>query len=334
MNKYRYEPARYALCAVIVLFIFFISCSAAPVPQAPIPAQEPVTQPVLPQEPFTIVALPDSQLYSKSLPATFAAQTQWIKDNTVSRNIVFTVQLGDITDSQRKMSEPVKGEWANAKNAIDLLKGLKYSVLPGNHDNYVSGKINNTFFNAVFPYTEFERYAWYGGHYPQNGNENSYSLVDVSGQKLLILSIGYFGPLTQATTASSEVFDWANAAIAKYPERSVIVVTHSVLGGNKGGFTKEGKLLWDQVIKLHKNVFLVLCGHACTESTITETGQNGNVVNILLSDYQCEGKGGDGYLRLMEFIPAQSIIHVETFSPLTNKLREKSTSFDLPYTFQ
>jgi len=247
MNKYRYKPTRYTLCAVTVLCIFLISCETAqiPSPPAPVPVTVPVTQPVLPQQPFTIVALPDTQLYSKSLPATFAAQTQWIKDNTVSKNIVFTVQLGDITDSQRKMSEPVKGEWANAKKAMDLLNGLKYSVLPGNHDNLVNGKIDN-----------------------------------------------------------------------------------------KGAFTKEGKLLWDQVIKQHKNVSLVLCGHVCTESTITKTGEYGNVVNILLSDYQCDEKGGNGYLRLMEFIPSQSIIRVEAFSPLINKLRDKSTGFDLPYTFQ
>ena len=339
MNKYRYKLAHYSLSAILVLFALFTSCTTAsipipiPIPLPPQPAIVPVTQPVTPQKPFTIVALPDTQLYSESFPTTFTAQTQWIKDNTISKNIAFTIHLGDITDSQHSKSEPVKGEWENAKNAMGLLNGLEYSVLPGNHDNLIKGKIDNTFFNSVFPYTEFEKYAWYGGHYPQNGNENSYSLVDISGQKLLILSIGYFGHLTQTTAELSKVFAWANTAIAKYPERRVIVVTHSMIN-NKGEFLREGKLLWDQVIKQHKNVFLVLCGHACTESTITETGESGNVINILLSDYQCDEKGGNGYLRVMEFIPSQSIIHVETFSPLINKLRYKSTSFDLPYTFQ
>lgn len=324
---------RYTLSSLLVFLICFASCTTAQIPPAPQPAQVPVAQPVAPKEPFTIVALPDTQLYSKSFPATFTAQTKWIKDNTVSKNIAFTMHLGDITDSQHKGSEPVKAEWTNAKNAMDLLDGLKYSVLPGNHDNLVKGKIDNTFFNSVFPCTGFEKYSWYGGHYPQNGNENSYSLVDISGQKLLILSIGYFGNLTQPTAELSMLFDWANAAITKYPERRVIVVTHSMIN-NKGAFSRGGKLLWDQVIKQHQNVFLVLCGHDCTESTITKTGESGNVLNILMSDYQCDEKGGNGYLRVMEFIPAQSIIHVETFSPLINTLRDKSISFDLSYTFQ
>lgn len=328
-----YSLARYALFTILVLFTFFVSCATSQIPTVPQRAPIPVLQPVDPEKPFTIVALPDTQLYSKTYPATFIAQTQWIKDNTVSKNIVFTVHLGDITDSQHKKSELVMGEWANAKSAMDLLAGLKYAILPGNHDNLVKGKIDNTFFNSIFPHTEFEQYPWYGGHYPSNGNENSYSLIDVSGQKLLIMSIGFFGHITQPTAELSRVFDWANAAIAEYPERRVIVVTHSMIN-NKGAFLPDGKLLWDQVIKQHENVFLVLCGHDCNESTITKTGEYGNVINILMSDYQCDEGGGNGYLRVMQFIPSQSIIHVETFSPLTNKLRDKSASFDIPYTFQ
>jgi hypothetical protein len=329
VNKYKYNLARYTLSTILVSLVLLTACTAiqfAPVPQ-------PAPEPVIPGEPFTIVALPDTQLYSLSFPATYKAQTQWIKDNTISKNIAFTIHLGDITESQHSSSEPVTGQWTNAKNAMDLLNGLKYAVLPGNHDNLIHGKIDNSFFNAVFPYTEFEKYSWYGDHFPKNGNENSYSLVDISGQKLLILSIGFFGHVKQPTAEVSMVFDWANAAIAKYPERRVIVATHSMIS-DKGAFLSEGQLLWNRVIKQHNNIFLVLCGHICTESKITKTGDSGNVINILLSDYQCDKNGGNGYLRMMEFIPSTNIIHVETFSPLTNKLRDNSTSFDLPYTFQ
>jgi len=335
MNKYRYTLARNALSTILILLTFLLSCTTTQIPSPPLqpPPPVPITQPVAQKIPFTIVALPDTQKYSKSYPATFIAQTQWIKDNTISKNIVFTVHLGDITDSQRKKSEPVREEWTNAKNAMALLDGLKYAVLPGNHDNLIKDKIDNTFFNAAFPYEDFEKYSWYGGHYPQNGNENSYSLVEVSGQKLLIISIGFFGNLTEPTDEVSNIFAWANSVIAKYPERSAIVATHSMVDA-KGDFTRAGKLLWDQVIKRHQNIFLVLAGHACIESTITRVGEAGNIVNILMCDYQCDEKGGNGYLRLMEFVPSESIIHVETFSPLTNKLRDNSPSFDLPYSFQ
>jgi hypothetical protein len=335
MNKCRYNPACYTLSAILALSTFFISCTPVQIPPALLPTQVSATLPVTQDEPFTIVALPDTQWYSEFYPATFTAQTQWIQNNTISKNIVFTVHLGDLVESQHDHNELVTEQWRNAKKAMDLLNGLKYSVLPGNHDNcnFATNEINNTFFNSVFPYTEFKKYPWYSGHYPQNGNENSYSLVDISCQKLLILNIGYFGDISEPTDELLKVFAWANAAIAQYPERSVIVVTHALIG-NDGGFLRPGRLLWDQVLKKHRNIFLALCGHACTESTITQTGESGNVVNILLSDYQCDENGGNGYLRVMKFIPSKSIIHVETFSPLTNALRPNSASFDIPYTYK
>ncbi len=338
MNKFRYKLACYTLSAILALFTSFISCTSVQITPALLPTQVSATLPisqVTQDQPFTIVALPDTQWYSEFYPATYTAQTQWIQDNTISKNIVFTVHLGDLVESQHDHNELVTEQWRNAKKAMDLLNGLKYSVLPGNHDNcnFATNEINNTFFNSVFPYTEFEKYPWYAGHYPKNGNENSYSLVDISCQKLLILNIGYFGDISEPTDELSKVFAWANTAIAQYPERSVIVVTHALIG-NDGGFLRPGRLLWDQVIKKHRNIFLVLCGHACTESTITQTGESGNVVNILLSDYQCDENGGNGYLRVMKFIPSESTIHVETFSPLTNALRPNSASFDIPYTFK
>ena len=338
MNNHRYKLACYTLSAILALFTFFISCSPVQTHPALLPTQVSATLPisqVTQDQPFTIVALPDTQWYSEFYPATFTAQTQWIRDNTVSKNIVFTVHLGDLVESQHDHDELVTEQWRNAKKAMDLLNGLKYSVLPGNHDNcnFATNAINNSFFNSVFPYTDFEKYPWYAGHYPQNGNENSYSLVDISCQKLLILNIGYFGDISEPTDELLKVFAWANAAITQYPDRGVIVVTHALIG-NDGEFLQPGRLLWDRVIKKHRNVFLALCGHECTESTITQTGESGNVVNILLSDYQCDENGGNGYLRVMQFIPSRSIIHIETFSPLTNALRPGSASFDVPYTFK
>jgi hypothetical protein len=197
----------------------------------------------------------------------------------------------------------------------------------------IGGRIDNTFFNAAFPYTDFEKYSWYGGHYPRDGNENSYSLVEASGQKLLIMSIGYFGNPTAPTEEMSKLSDWANTVIAEYRDRNVIVATHSMINSD-GEFTNAGKLLWDQVVKKHPNVFLVLSAHDCSESRMTETGEAGNTVDIVMSDYQCDAQGGNGYLRLLEFVPSENVIHVKTFSPLTNKLREGSPGFDLPYRSQ
>ncbi len=58
-------------------------------------------------ESFTVVALPDTQYYSKSFPDQFNSQSQWIADNRATDNIVFVTHLGDTVhdpsaDLQRK----------------------------------------------------------------------------------------------------------------------------------------------------------------------------------------------------------------------------------------
>ena len=44
------------------------------------------------------MTIPDTQYYSESYPATFTAQTTWIRDTAATLNTVFVTHLGDITD--------------------------------------------------------------------------------------------------------------------------------------------------------------------------------------------------------------------------------------------
>jgi hypothetical protein len=86
--------------------------------------------------PFTIVALPDTQKYSRyDVPeaqvATFKQQTQWIVNTIAQENIVFVTHEGDIVDSGG--TQPI--EWERADEAMDLLDGVvPYSTVIGNHD--------------------------------------------------------------------------------------------------------------------------------------------------------------------------------------------------------
>ena len=91
-------------------------------------------------EDFTIIALPDAQYYSQSYPATWSAQTQWIRDNRAARNIVFVTQLGDCVNDGDTAGQEY--QWTNASAAIDLLEsapglpdGIPYGIAVGNHDN-------------------------------------------------------------------------------------------------------------------------------------------------------------------------------------------------------
>ena len=79
---------------------------------------------------FTIVALPDTQHYvdSANFPI-FTAQTQWVVNNRNPLNIVFTTQLGDISEH----GDAIELEWQRADASMDVLdnNGIPNSVVPG-----------------------------------------------------------------------------------------------------------------------------------------------------------------------------------------------------------
>ena len=58
----------------------------------------------------------------------------------------------------------------------------------------------------------------------------------------------------------------------------------------------------------------MLCGHMHGEALRTEVF-NGDTVHVILADYQDISNGGNGWLRIMEFQPANNRIRVLTYSP-------------------
>lgn len=110
---------------------------------------------------FTIVVLPDTQYYSLFFNPIFFQQTQWIVKNIKKLNIKFVIHVGDIVNNN---SIP---EWRIAKKAMELMDGrVPYLVVPGNHDIYPAGnhkKKDYKNYNTFFPYSDYEKYPWYGG---------------------------------------------------------------------------------------------------------------------------------------------------------------------------
>lgn len=128
---------------------------------------------------FPIVALPDTQHYSLSYPAAFTAQTQWIKDNKTTKNIVFVTQEGDIINDNANVTQ-----WGNANASMSVLDGqVPYGIALGNNDGAPGSTTN---FNSYFPYTRYTGQAWYGGHYGAD-NDNSYQLFSAGGQDFIVL---------------------------------------------------------------------------------------------------------------------------------------------------
>jgi hypothetical protein len=92
-------------------------------------------------------------------------------------------------------------------------------------------------------------------------------------------------------------------------------------GAAYGG--QDAETLWNTLVKLHRNVSLFLSGHQFEDfdqfKYHLENGDNGNRVYELLVDPQNMANGGNGWIRLLEFDPDGTTIHVKTYSPYLNQ---------------
>jgi fibronectin type 3 domain-containing protein len=289
---------------------------------------------------FTIVALPDTQYYTSSLnggsPAIFYSQTNWILSNIASRNIVFVSQLGDCTEH----GDQYEIEWQNADTAFRTIEnpvttnmqdGMPYGIAPGNHDQSPIGDPNGTtnFYNQYFGEARFAGRNYYGGHYGSN-NDNHFELFTASGMDFIMIHMEY------DPGANPDVLTWANNLLQTYSNRRAIVVSHYIInGGTNASFGTQGQAIYN-ALKNNPNLFLMLSGHVTSpvEGQRQDT-YNGHTIVSLMSDYQARTNGGNGWLRIMTFSPANNTIHVQTYSPWLNQFETDADSdFTLSYDMQ
>ncbi len=302
-------------------------------------------------ERFSFVALPDTQNYSEYVPGTFRAQTQWIVDNQLDRNIQYVLHLGDIVQHG-----PDQREWDNATAAMGLLDaaGIPYGTNIGNHDNHYDSadyQYPPEYYVPEFDHTEDpagahylehfgpEHYAgkpWYGGASP-SGLSN-YQVISAGGVDLLFVNL-------KIDTPPAEV-DWARGVLRAHADKAAVVSTHRYmydyrlfagrygepLGGMWAGFDGAeedydpnrmmGQELYETLISREPNIFMVQCGHHHSE-WLRRDGTNGQGLEVfeILTDYQDAPNGGDGWLRIYTVDPASDTIEVETYSPTLGRHR-------------
>ncbi len=269
---------------------------------------------------FSVILVPDPQNYSeKSSYGVYGHQTQWMVNNRAARNIKFAVHLGDITNHDTAVEYNVaSAAHATLDNAL-----LPYSMTNGNHDIYPSAEVykRSSLYGQYFGPQRFAGKAWYGGSFGQS-LESNYSLFESGALKFLVVSLE-FAP-------RKDVISWANQLITSYPDRRVILATHCHLDRNgehatgcADGYNLEGREavdLWEEIGSRHNNVFMIVSGHIQGVAYRQRTGNNGNVVHEILSDFQSEpvrGTGtalGNGWLRVLTFKPALNQIAVESLS--------------------
>ncbi len=297
-------------------------------------------------ESFTLIVLPDTQYYTLNYPQIFTSQTQWIKDNKEAMNIVFVLHEGDFTNGNTDV------EWQRANTSMSILDGVApYTFCAGNHDVPNLGRPpadprDNAKLNQYFPVSRFENKPWWGGCDPNNP-DGRYVFFDARGMEFMIISLEF--------RPNDAMLRWANRVVSQFPDKRVIFLTHSYMHeddtrvgpGDQWGCWdadgndcdgNDGELMWAKFVKLHKNIFLVLSGHIIGDGLgrLTSTGVNGNLVHQILANYQDppipSGNGGNGWLRIMKFVPRENKIEVRTYSPWLDKFAgDEQNQFDLVY---
>jgi 3',5'-cyclic AMP phosphodiesterase CpdA len=290
---------------------------------------------------FTIAVLPDTQNYSEKFPEIFQAQTEWLLDNKARRNIACVLQLGDVTNHN------TPAEWENAVKALKVLHGkLPLAVVPGNHDYSKGGgcKDRTTLMSQYLPVEMFQG-ATFGGVYDREPerSENSFHLVSAGGRDLLLLGLE-FGP-------RRDVVRWANEVVGKHPKRGVILLTHAYMYFDETRYdwkqhgvqqawnphsygvaettaddVLDGEELWTELVSRHENFLMTLNGHVLNDGLgrLTSQTPGGRDVHQMLVNFQMKPKGGDGWLRLLEFGGDGTTLRVYDYSPTRNQRNESA----------
>ncbi len=316
------------------------------------------TPPPVTDQQFTIVVLPDTQCYTSggepSDPSAcnktgsmdmFNTQMQWIVANKGAgkQSILAVLGLGDIVECGDSLQQ-----WTLARNAYDLIDnaGLPYAPAMGNrdYDNSCSGgglstRLSSNF-NTYFGPSKFSGKSWYSAtSYPASSNENFYITFSAQGQEYILLNLEFF--------ARDAAVAWGSSVIDAHPNAQFIVVTNGFLnaqgahmldndpggpaqyglGGDRGN---NGQELWDGLLKTKANIIGVLSSEAGGTQRRSDVGVNGNRVPQMQVNFQ--NSGGQGYLRILAFSPAQKTISVQTYSPFLQKFHtEDAHHFTVQY---
>jgi hypothetical protein len=300
----------------------------------------------LPQSPFTpshdaawsMVVIPDSQNYVKSFAdrPIFTQMTEWIRDHRDAFKIQAVLHEGDIVNNNN-VSNPTSGDqnsmqqWQNARASMHVLNGhVPYVMAAGNHDYGTTDAQNRqTFFNEYFkptdnPLVDPARGGILKGTMNPGELQNAYYEFETpDGRRMLILALEW--EPRPATVA------WANeiAASPEYADHTAVLLTHAYLLGNSnryGGSRVEadadGAELWQNLVSRHSNFEMTFNGHFGGDGAGYATGRgNSTVVHQMFFNTQFETFGGDGWLRVVEFLEDGTTVRVRTFSPFHDMIR-------------
>jgi len=328
------------LCLIVGL-VFFLSNS-------PLSAQEAFQKPALSNEDsWSLILLPDPQTYMKfgRNQAIFDLMTAWINENIDPLNIKMVLCTGDLVEQNEMVvpdnvngNLPSKHQWEAISRAFKPLDGkVPYILAAGNHDfgfkNIEHRKSNyDQYFPADRNWASQKLLKAVGKNFENHPTlENAaYEFVSPHNRKFLFLNLE-FAP-------RDAMIDWAKAVTdqAEFKDHTVVLLTHSYLNATHEHIAKEnypitdgnyGKAIWEKLVQPSQNIQMVFSGHIGGANDFkahvgfrTDENAGSKKVNQMAFNAQAmgggwHGNGGNGWLRILEFLPDGKTVKVRTFSP-------------------
>lgn len=298
---------------------------------------------------FSMIVLGDPQGYTKydiNQPL-FDLTTVWCADNIENLKIKAVLVTGDLVEQNENivlnrsmLNQTSKQMWEWASHCMSRLDNkVPYIISTGNHEyGYTRGDESFTHFPEYFPVERNSKWgeclvAAFPNRMGTASLENSaYAFSDKNWGNILVVATEW--------APRDEVLNWAKALCTsdKYKDYKVIFMTHSFLREKTAERTSNenykitphnwGQDIWEKLVKVTPNIRLVVCGHtgkpgSFEESVAYRNDKNdaGKTVHQMMFNVQIvgggwEGNGGDGWVRILEFMPDGKTIKASTYSTL------------------
>jgi outer membrane protein assembly factor BamB len=222
--------------------------------------------------------------------------------------------VGDIVDSDSEK------QWQNSLRAISLLekKEIPYMMAAGNHD-YAAG---DPFLTHYGP-QRFMNKKYYKGSAPSG--YSSYAIAKAGSYEYLVLIVDMKN--------LHKDLEWSKKVLERHKDKPTILVSHDIIfpkvkdDKTIAADSTNGRLIWNELVKNHNQVFMTVNGHFYGIAHRVKQNSAGNDVIQMLVNYQTNYRGGNGWLRLVEFDEKKNVLLFRTYSPYVDGMTRKEKSY-------
>lgn len=265
------------------------------------------------------------------------------------------IQTNDnlVVKGRKNHNQTSRQQWEWASHCLERLDGrVPYIIAGGNHEyGYTRGDEDFTHYPEYYTAernskTAEHLVATFPNRMGRASLENAvWEFTTRHWGKLLVVGTEW--------APRDTVLAWVRGLCEskKYKDHTVIFLTHNLLKEVEGGGAKYtnssykvsnpnwGQQIWDKLLYPCKNIRLAVCGH--TGHSAADDGEELGSAHDFMSNmaYRCDknaaglsvhqmmfnvqylsggagGSGGDGWLRLLEFMPDGKTIKASTYSVL------------------